>query len=50
MTGMTVLWRVAMLSVLFVMLAGCAGAKAPPGWPTGEARPINSPAGAKAAR
>jgi hypothetical protein len=27
--------------MLLVLLAACSGPKPPPGWPTGEERPIN---------
>ena len=29
-------------AVVAMLLAGCSGPKPPPGWPTGEERPINS--------
>ncbi len=30
-----------MVALLSLVLAGCAGPKPPPGWPSGEERPIN---------
>ena len=39
-----------MAALLAFALAGCSGPKPPPGWPTGEERPINPSRVTKAAR
>lgn len=40
----------AWLTALSVALAACGTPKPPPGWPAGEARPINGAPSSKAAR
>ena len=37
-------------ALLAVALAGCSGPKPPPGWPSGEERPINPPQVTKAVK
>lgn len=37
-------------ALLVLVLAGCISTKPPPGWPTGEERPINPSNVTKAAR
>lgn len=39
-----------LMPLVAALLTGCASAKAPPGWPPGEARPINAASAQKAAR
>lgn len=42
-------WRT-LIAALLATLCGCSTVKAPPGWPPGEARPINVPSSPKASR
>ena len=38
------------IALLAVVLSGCSGPKPPPGWPTGDERPINPSDVTKAAK
>ncbi|WP_198088317.1 hypothetical protein [Variovorax sp. E3] len=50
MSHLASLRRSVLMALLAGVLTGCASAKAPPGWPPGEARPINAASGQKAGR